>query len=173
MIIWLIGLSSAGKTTIGRPLYDAVKEQRNDVLFIDGDQLREVWGDDLGHTRDDRYRNGWRYCRLSKMLDDQGLHAVCCVLSLFEEHRRWNREHLSSYFEVYVDAPMETLKRRDEKDLYRRAETGEIDNVVGVDIPFEEPEDPDLIIENDETAPSPETLATEILDGLPEDADFP
>jgi adenylylsulfate kinase len=172
MIIWIIGLSSAGKTTVGRPLYEKIKVERNDVLFLDGDHMRQVWGDDLGHSRDDRYENGWRYCRLSKMLDDQGLHAVCCILSLFEEHRIWNRENLSSYFEVYLDVPMETLKQRDEKDLYARAEAGEIENVVGVDIPFEEPESPDLVIKNDETAPGPEMLADHILSELPEETGF-
>jgi adenylylsulfate kinase len=173
MIIWIIGLSSAGKTTVGRPLYETVKEQRNDILFLDGDQLRQVWGDDVGYTRSDRYDNGWRYCRLSKFLDDQNLHAICPVLSLFEEHRQWNRENLSSYFEVYLDVSMETLKQRDTQNLYKRAEQGEIENVVGVDIPFEEPQHPDLVIENDDQAPDPETLAADILDALPEDAAFP
>jgi len=173
MIVWLIGLSSAGKTTVGRPLYEKVKEKRNDVLFLDGDQLRRVWGDDIGHTREDRYENVWRYCRLSELLDEQGLHAIFCVLSLFEEHREWNREHLSSYFEVYLDVPMETLRRRDEKDLYARAEAGEMENVVGVDIPFEEPDDPDLVLDNGDDAPSPDELADHILEALPEDAEFP
>lgn len=170
MIIWLIGLSSAGKTTIGRPLYEKIKAERNDVLFLDGDHVRQVWGDDIGHTRDDRYENGWRYCRLCRMLDEQGIHAVCCILSLFEEHRAWNREHLSSYFEVYIDVPMETLKNRDAKDLYTKAEAGEIENVVGVDIPFENPENPDLVINNDDPPSDPEQLADRILEALPADA---
>jgi len=173
MIVWLIGLSSAGKTTVGRPLYEKVKEKRNDVLLLDGDQLRRVFGDDIGHTREDRYENGWRYCRLSELLDEQGLHAICCVLSLFEEHREWNREHLSSYFEVYLDVPMETLRQRDEKDLYAQSEAGEIKNVGGVDIPFEEPGDPDLVLDNGDDAPSPNEVADHILEALPEDAEFP
>jgi adenylylsulfate kinase len=173
MIIWIIGLSSAGKTTIGRPVYETVKKQRNDVLFLDGDQLREVWGGDVGHTREDRYENGWRYCRLSAFLDNQGVHAVCPILSLFGEHRQWNRENLSSYFEVYLDVPMETLERRDEKNLYSRAQAGEIENVVGVDIHFDEPQRPDLVLDNGPSAPDPETQARRILDALPEDTDFP
>lgn len=167
MIIWLIGLSSAGKTTVGRALYEKIKADRNDVLLLDGDHVRQVWGDDLGHIESDRYENGWRFCRLGQLLDDQGLHAVCCILSLFEEHREWNRENLSSYFEVYLDVPMETLKRRDAKDLYAKAEAGEIENVVGVDIPFEEPQDPDLVLENDDPPTSPDGLADRILEALP------
>lgn len=173
MIIWIIGLSSAGKTTVGRPLYEKINGERNDVLFLDGDQVRQVWGDDLGHTKEERYENGWRYCRLGQLLDNQGLHAVCCILSLFEEHRQWNREHLSSYFEVYLDVPMETLRSRDEKDLYARAEADEIENVVGVDIPFEEPENPDLVLENTEPPTDPDELANRIIEALPDDAEFP
>jgi len=173
MIIWLIGLSSAGKTTIGRALYEQLTADRNDVLFLDGDQVREVWGDDLGHTREDRYENGWRYCRLGKLLDDQGLHAVCCILSLFEEHRAWNRSNLSSYFEVYLDVPMETLKDRDAKGLYAKAEADEIDNVVGVDIPFEEPEAPDMVLSNDDPGTDPAEIADRIVASLPDEADIP
>lgn len=168
MIIWLVGLSSAGKTTVGQALYEKIKSNRNDVLFLDGDHVRRVWGDDLGHTREERYENGWRYCRLGKLLDDQGVHAVCCILSLFEEHREWNRENLSAYFEVYLDVPMETLKERDAKDLYARAERGEVENVVGVDIPFEEPEEPDLVIENGSPPTDPDVLADRILEALPD-----
>jgi len=173
MIIWIIGLSSAGKTTVGRALYEEINTQRNDILFLDGDHIRQVWGDDLGHTEDDRYQNGWRYCRLSKLLDEQGLHAVCCILSLFEEHREWNRQNLSSYFEVYLDVPMETLKQRDAKDLYAKAQADKIDNVVGVDIPFEEPEDPDLVLENDDPPTDPGELADRILSALPDEGELP
>ncbi|ELZ81077.1 adenylylsulfate kinase [Haloferax elongans ATCC BAA-1513] len=169
MIIWLIGLSSAGKTTVGRALYEKIKAERNDVLFLDGDHIRQVWGDDLGHTSEERYQNCWRYCRLGALFDEQNIHAVFCILSLFEEHRQWNRENLSSYFEVYVDVPMETLKQRDAKDLYARAESGDVENVVGVDIPFEEPQDPDLILKNDDPPTDPDVLAEQILNELPDE----
>lgn len=173
MIIWLVGLSSAGKTTVGRSLYERLKAERNDLLFLDGDQVREVWGDELGHTVEDRYENGWRFCRLGKLLDDQGLHAVCCILSVFEEHRQWNRDHLSSYFEVYLDVSMDTLRQRDPNDLYARATAGELDNVVGVDILFEEPEDPDLILSNEDPPPDPNDLADRILDAIPTESGLP
>jgi Adenylylsulfate kinase and related kinases len=173
MIIWLVGLSAAGKTTIGKALYERVNADRNDVLFLDGDHVRQVWGDDLGHTEDERYENGWRFCRLGHLLDTQGLHAICCILSLFEEHRSWNRQNLSSYFEVYLDVPKETLRRRDDNALYARAQSGEIENVVGVDIPFEEPKEPDLVLANGDPPTDPDILAERIIEALPEDADFP
>lgn len=173
MIIWLVGLSAAGKTTVGRQLYEKIKQQRNDVVFLDGDHVRRVWGDELGHTTTDRNENAWRFCRMGELLDQQGLHAVCCILSVFERHREWNRENLSSYFEVYIDVPMETLKRRDPNDLYARADRDEIDNVVGVDIAFEEPENPDLIIENDDPPTDPAVLADDIIDALPDKCGFP
>jgi adenylylsulfate kinase len=86
---------------------------------------------------------------LSKFISDQGVHVVAAVLSIFPEWQLWNRQNISDYAEVYIKASMETLMKRDTKKLYKRAASGDMPNVVGVDIPFPEPTNPDLIIEND------------------------
>jgi adenylylsulfate kinase-like enzyme len=85
----------------------------------------------------------------SKFLADQEIHVVAAVLSIFPEWRRWNRQNIPDYVEVYIKASMQTLLRRETKSIYAKALKGEITNVVGVDLPFPEPEDPDLIIDND------------------------
>ena len=146
MVIWLIGLSGSGKTTLGEAVVAAARPQP--IAFIDGDVIREIFGGDLGYSMEDRWKNAQRISRLCKFLDDQSVSVVCAILSLFPESRRWNREHISNYFEVFIDAPLEQLIARDGKGLYARAQQGKIKHVAGIDLPFEKPESPDLVIDN-------------------------
>ncbi len=148
MVIWIIGLSGTGKTTLASQVVERIRDQNGKVVLLDGDLIRTLFGNDVDHTIDGRRRNAERLSILSKFLADQGIHVVAAVLSIFPEWRRWNRENIPSYAEVYIRASMQTLLRRDIKNLYARALRGEIVNVVGVDIPFPEPENPELIIEN-------------------------
>lgn len=149
MVIWIIGLSGAGKTTLAREVARLARPARPNLVYLDGDLLREVWGSDLGHDLEGRRKNADRICRLGKLLDEQGIDVVCAVLSLFPDCRRWNRENLSRYHEVFIDCPMESLVARDSKGLYRRALAGELKNVAGVDLPFPRPESADLTIVNE------------------------
>lgn len=149
MVIWLIGLSGAGKTTLSNVLYEQLKPRLPNLVRLDGDVIRTVFGNDVDHTVAGRRRNAERLSGLSKFLADEKIHVIAAVLSIFPEWRAWNRKHIADYAEVYVKASMDTLKRRDTKGLYAKAFRGEIPNVVGVDIPFPEPESPELVIEND------------------------
>lgn len=150
MVLWFIGLSGSGKTTISKKLYNRLKPDLPNLVRLDGDVLRGVFGHDVGHTVEDRRRNAERLSHLTKMLADQDIHVIAAVLSIFPDWQRWNRENIPGYAEVYLKTSMETLRRRDTKGLYEGAERGEIDHVVGVDIPFPEPENADLVIPNDE-----------------------
>lgn len=147
MVIWIIGLSGAGKSTLALEVANRARHSISNVVLLDGDMVREVWGSDLGHDLKDRKKNAERLCRLCKLLDSQGIHVVCAVLSLFEESREWNREHLSDYFEVYIKASLKDLKDRDPKGLYAKALSGEIE-LPGVNLPFADPLLPDLVIGN-------------------------
>lgn len=148
MVIWIIGLSGSGKTTLANLVVERIRQSNGKVVLLDGDLIRTLFGNDVDHTIEGRRRNAERLSVLSKYLADQGIDVVAAVLSIFPEWRRWNRENIADYSEVYVKASMQTLLRRDIKNLYARAMRGEIPNVVGVDIPFPEPENPDLVIEN-------------------------
>jgi len=149
MVIWIIGLSGTGKTTLAGQVVERIRQMKGKVVLLDGDLIRNLFGNDVDHTVEGRRRNAERLSVLSKFLADQDIHVVAAVLSIFPEWRRWNRENIPDYTEVYIKASMQTLLRRDVKNLYARAVRGEIANVVGVDIPFPEPEDSDLVIEND------------------------
>jgi len=149
MVIWIIGLSGTGKTTLATQVVERIRQLKGKVVLLDGDLIRDLFGNDVNHTIEGRRRNAERLSVLTKFLADQGVHVVAAVLSIFPEWRRWNRENIADYSEVYLKASMQTLLRRDIKNLYAKAARGEIVDVVGVDIPFPEPENPDLVIEND------------------------
>ena len=149
MVLWLIGLSGSGKTTLGGAIHRMLKVAHPNTVFLDGDEVREVFGESVGHTVEGRRINAERITRLCVMLNRQGIHVVCAILSIFHESQRWNRERLQDYFEVYLEAPMDQLVARDSKGLYRAALRGETRHVVGVDIPFPPPAHPDLIVRND------------------------
>lgn len=149
MVLWIIGLSGTGKTTLASQVVERIRQSNGKVVLLDGDLIRALFGNDVDHTIEGRRRNAERLSVLSKFLADQGINVVAAVLSIFPEWRLWNRENISDYCEVYIKASMQTLLRRDIKNLYAGALKGEIPNVVGVDISFPEPENPDLIIDND------------------------
>jgi adenylylsulfate kinase len=163
MVIWLIGLSGAGKTTIGRALADLWKKTHPNTVFLDGDIIRNIIGDNLGHSLEERRLSGWRICRLCEHLDKENINVVCSVISLFAEHREWNRENYSSYFEVYVKVPMTELYKRDQKGIYSGYAENKVTNVAGLDLPFAEP-NADLIIENTEPFIAPQLQAKKILE---------
>ena len=167
MIIWISGLSAAGKTTIGAELTQILRSEGRPVIFLDGDVLRQVWQDDLGYTIDERRLNAQRISHLCRMLDNQHVNVVAAVLYPFSEWITWNRQNVDQFYVALLDVPMTTLESRDPKGLYAGARAGTIKNVVGVDIEFKGPSDPDKVLFNGEPLRSPRELAQEIRDGLP------
>lgn len=142
---WLTGLSGAGKTTIGRLWYQHLKEKSGNVVFLDGDEMRQVFGGRMGYTSEERQKVAMNYARLCALLSKQGLTVVCCTISMFDSVREWNRENIPGYFEVYIKASMETLRRRNQKGLYSSGNK----DVAGVGFQVELPKTPDLILDND------------------------
>lgn len=160
-VYWITGLSGAGKTTIGKLFYEKIKERYPNTVFLDGDTLRKVFGDDLGYSKEDRRKCAMRYARLCAMLQEQGMNVICCTISMFDSVRMWNREHICSYKEIYVKVSADTLRTRDQKGLYSGT-TEESSEVVGVDWEVEEPKTPDLVLTNDGEC-SPEEQADKIF----------
>jgi adenylylsulfate kinase-like enzyme len=146
-VVWITGLSAAGKTTLATALVARLRDRGRAAVLLDGDVLRAVFEHDLGYTLDDRRRCGRRYARLAGMLAAQGLHVVVATISMFEDLRRWNRTHLPRYVEVYVRAPAAVRRRRDARARPGGEDGGRL--IVGEDVPFEEPEMPDLVLDND------------------------
>jgi len=147
-VFWITGLSGAGKTTVGRELWSRLRAAGRPVTFLDGDLLRAVMAEDLGYSSDDRRRSAMRNARLCRLLAGQGADVVCATISLFHEVQRWNREHIPGYREIYLRVPIDELRRRDRKGIYARTQCGDSRDVVGIDVPAETPEAPDLILDN-------------------------
>ncbi len=110
----------------------------------------EVWGGDLGYSEEDRRKNMARIARLCRYIDGEGAHAVAAVVAPFQETRDWCRKHISSYYEVFVNAPLEQLTARDPKGHYARALAGET-GLPGVNQIYEKPSSPDLVIDNSQS----------------------
>jgi cytidine diphosphoramidate kinase len=169
MIIWLIGMSGSGKTTLARELYRRLKPEHPDLTLLDGDEFREIFGGDVDHTIEGRRKNAERISRFCRVLDEQHINVIAAVLSIFPEWQAWNRSTFSSYYEIFLDVPLSELERRDTKGLYQGARAGRIPNVVGVDIPFPPPANPDLVLNGAAQDRGVAACVDRILDVLPRD----
>lgn len=149
--IWITGLSGSGKTTLGNELVSRLRAAGEVVVMLDGDELREVFGavaaNAKNHGREGRLALAMQYAHLCRVISAQGLTVVIATISLFREVHAWNRANLPGYFEVYLKVPVEELRRRDPKGIYRRFDAGELTHVAGLDMPIDEPEAADWIVE--------------------------
>jgi adenylylsulfate kinase len=135
------------------------------VVMLDGDELREVFGavaaNAQNHGREGRLALAMQYAHLCRVIAAQGLTVVIATISLFREVHAWNRANLPGYFEVYLKVPVEELRRRDPKGIYRRFDAGELTHVAGLDLPIDEPEAADWVV-GFEPGQSVVTLAEEL-----------
>lgn len=146
LVIWLCGLAGSGKSTLGRALSQKLKEKIPNVVYLDGDELRDLLGH-YSYDREGRIEVALKRSQFAKFLSDQGQVVVVTTISLFNEVYKYNRQTLQNYLEVYIECDLKELKRRDQKGLYSKALCGEISNVVGVDLAYEVP-NADVIIDN-------------------------
>ena len=142
---WVTGLSATGKTTLSKLLVDNFRASGRVVVHLDGDELRQVLSDEA-YTREERIALGMRYSRLCKLLTDQGINVVISVIGLFKELHTWNRENIENYIEIFIDTPLDELKKRDPKDIYKRFTSGKIKNVAGLDLKVDFPVNPDVCL---------------------------
>ena len=167
MVIWLIGLSGAGKTTLARGLYKRLKLKTRHLVYLDGDDFRQIFRNDIDHTVAGREKNAERISNFCRALDAERIHVIASVLSIFPEWQAWNRNAFSGYYEIFLDIPLETLKTRDTKGLYRDAVDGHIKNVVGIDIAFPRPPHPDIVIGERDQDQGVDACVERILADLP------
>jgi bifunctional enzyme CysN/CysC len=165
-LVWLTGLSGAGKSTIARVLETKLHDLGRHTYVLDADNVRRGLNKDLGFTDADRVENIRRIAEVSRLMVDAGLIVITAFISPFESERRMARELLErdEFIEVFVDTPLAVAEARDPKRLYARARRGEIKNFTGIDSPYERPEAPELRI--DTTQAEPDDAAELILEEL-------
>jgi cytidine diphosphoramidate kinase len=163
MVIWLVGMYASGKSTLAEEIRDILRQSNNNVLVLNGGDLRKILGNDLSYTLEDRMLNARHISGVCQYLGDQGMIVICSMLSLFEETRQWNRKNIYNYYEIYIDVSMKQLLARDSKNLYRKALNGDTDQVVGVDIEFIKPENSDLILDNNKDRQDLSDLAKKVI----------
>lgn len=148
--IWLTGLPSSGKSTIGAAIEERLVEGGMQAYLLDGDNLRHGICGDLGFSQADREANIRRVGEVARLFADSGTIAVVALVSPYEAIRREVRERHENeelrFLEVFVNTPLEICASRDPKGLYARASAGELSGLTGVDDPYEPPRDPDLEI---------------------------
>lgn len=160
-LFWLTGLSGAGKTTVAQRVCARLRATGLPTVLLDGDRLRAAIAPDAGHTPDQRRQLALSYARLCRELTEQGLVVVIATISMFHAVRQWNRENIEGYREIYLRVPLEHRAGRDPKGLYRNAAV----DMVGMDTSIEEPDQPDLVIDNYGTM-TPDGAADLIWDRL-------
>lgn len=145
-VIWICGLAGSGKSTIASALYKELKKDIPHIVHLDGDEIRDLLGF-CGYDRQGRIKIALKYSKLAHFLSSQGIFVIVSTISLFNEIYTHNRETLKNYREIFIQCPKEELYRRDQKQLYSKALKDEIQNVVGVDIAFDEPK-PHIVVDN-------------------------
>ena len=151
MVIWITGISGSGKSTFGKYFFKKFKKKHKNTIFFDGDEFRKIFLDDVKYTLKDRNKNAERLTNLIKYLSDQKINIVISANITSQKFRDWCRKKIKNYFEVFIDTPFNILLKRDYKNLYKNALKRKIQNVVGVDIPFIKPKNPNLVINNSGT----------------------
>lgn len=159
-VFWFTGLSGVGKSTIGRGFVKRLKKNHEDVIYLDGDEMRVVLEADEKYSYEERKKIAFIYCRLCKLLADQGYDVVITTISMFHECQKWNRENQYCYYEIYLVTSFEVLMKRRASLFSSRSR-----NIVGIDIPAEEPKEPDVVLDNSGDR-SPEEMVDEVYQQL-------
>jgi adenylyl-sulfate kinase len=149
--LWLTGLPCSGKSTLAKEIEGIFLERGMSVEVLDGDEVRRNLTKDLGFSREDRENNIRRIGYVSKLLSRNGVVTIVAAIAPYQSIRDEVRESIGRrYIEVYLEAPVEELIKRDVKGMYKKALAGEIKNFTGIDDPYEPPEKPEVHVKTAE-----------------------
>ena len=149
VVLWFTGLSASGKTTIANALDHLLTQNNNHSYILDGDVFRAGLSSDLFFDRKSREENLRRIRYVAELFCDAGVITLVTFISPFESDRRKTRGLLQDrYVEIYVNVTIETAEKRDPKGLYKKARNGEIKDFTGIDSPYEEPLNPELVLDS-------------------------
>lgn len=149
IVIWFTGISGSGKSTIAIEVENELMKLGKLAYRLDGDNIRHGLCSDLGFSEEDRNENIRRIAEVSALFRDAGLITLVAFISPYKKMREYAKERIGKgyFFEVYVKADLDICVKRDPKGLYEKAVRGEIQNFTGISSPYEEPHNPDLILD--------------------------
>jgi bifunctional enzyme CysN/CysC len=169
-VVWLTGLSGAGKSTIARSLEKELFQLSMHTYVLDGDNLRHGLNANLGFAPEDRAENIRRVSEVAKLMADAGTVVITSFISPYRSDRARARSIAlqagAEFVEIFVDAPLAVCEQRDPKGLYQKARAGELKGFTGIDAPYEPPEDPEIVVRTDEQTPG-ECVAHVLTELLP------
>ena len=173
LVIWITGLSGAGKTTLAEEVNFCLQKKNMYPILLDGDDLRKIFtkgsvGKKL-YNRNSRINLALKYGVLCKTLSSQGFTVIIATISMFNEIYVWNRTNIKNYFEVYLKVPVDELSLRDPKKIYQRYRDGELYDVAGLDMTVDEPLSADVIYDFDRQPflwYSPKNLVNKLMEDL-------
>ncbi len=165
-VIWLTGLSGAGKSSTADALEKKLYALGFKTYILDGDNVRHGLNNDLGFTDADRAENIRRVAEVSKLMVDAGLIVITAFISPFITERDYARQIVADdeFIEVFVDAPLEVCEARDPKGLYKKARSGQLKNFTGIDSEYQQPQNPEIVIKS--VNKTPDELAEYVLEYL-------
>ena len=143
-LIWITGLSGSGKSEIGKLILPMIEKKIGPTVLINGDDLRNIFKL-YGYTKKDRLENAKKFYGLYKLITDQGINVIFCVVSMFDAVRSWNKKYINNYIEIYIKTELKKIIQQNKKETYFNNKK----NVVGIDIKPELPKNPDITITND------------------------
>jgi len=165
--LWFTGLACSGKTVLANAVAEELKKKGMKVERLDGDIVRKGLTRDLGFTDEDRRMNIERVTFVAKLLTRNGVAVLASFISPFNDIRAYSREEIGDYILVYVKCSIEECERRDVKGMYAKARTGEIKEFTGIDSPFEEPNEADIIVKTDkQTVEESKEIILDALDKM-------
>jgi len=162
--VWFTGLSGSGKTTLSKLVESELRRRGKKVELLDGDVIRTQLSKGLGYSKEDRDTNIKRIGFVCKLLSRNGVVAIAAAISPYREVRDFNRKEIGDFVEIYCKCSLAACIQRDVKGFYKKALAGEIKNYTGIDDPYEEPLNPEVVLDTD--CETPEESVQKIMGKL-------